>query len=60
MTIDAQQLQTLRDTAQTTGLIDLLVRIDRNLRYDPTHAASKELLRQALTLLGVTDEQQAA
>jgi hypothetical protein len=58
--IDAEQLQTLRDTARTTGLVDLLVRIERNIRHDPTHHTSKELLQQALTLLGVTDEQRAA
>lgn len=57
--IDAQQLQAMRETARTVGLTDLLIRIDRNLRYDPTHAPSKELLKQALVLLGVSDEPEA-
>jgi hypothetical protein len=60
MMIDAKQLETMRDAARTSGLTDLLVRIDRNLRYDPTHTASKELVKEALVLLGVTDEPKAA
>ena len=58
--IDAQQLAAMLETARTIGLTDLLIRIDRNIRYDPTHTASKELVKQALVLLGVADEPKAA
>jgi hypothetical protein len=60
MMIDAKQLEAMRDTARTCGLTDLLVRIDRNLRYDATHTPSKELVKHALALLGVTEEPKAA
>lgn len=60
MTMIDAELESLRHTARTTGLTDLLVRIERNIRYDATHTPSKALVHQALVLLGVEDEPKAA